>query len=226
MSIPDGYMLQTCFHCGNQGLLKIEKQYDYSVGGWVYDDFGREIGRDLQEDYIWTMLSCPVCHNVTLYETYSNETYENPYTNIQSYDTKVLYPKSTLDYQGVPDNIKTAFESALKVKNIDTAICLLSLRRVLEAICKERGAEGDNLYHMVADLIEKGKLPPMFADACWIVRELGNAAAHADKKVFYLHHVEQTIEFVETMINDLYSLPVKVKALKERVEEEKSAKEV
>ena len=78
MSIPDGYMLQTCFHCGNQGLLKIEKQYDYSVGGWVYDDFGREIGRDLQEDYIWTMLSCPVCHNVTLYETYSNETYENP----------------------------------------------------------------------------------------------------------------------------------------------------
>lgn len=140
-------------------------------------------------------------------------------------EPKTLYPQSEIDMTGVPENIKTAFESALKVKNIDTAICAMALRRVLEAICKDKGAEGKDLEKMIANMIEHGILPAMFDDACWIIRQLGNSAAHADKKVFSLHQVDQTIEFVQNIINYLYTLPVKMQKLRSDIEAEKKQKQ-
>ena len=136
-------------------------------------------------------------------------------------ESKTLYPQSAIDTTGVPENIKTAFESALKVKNIDTAICALALRRVLEAICKDKGAEGKDLEKMIVNMIERSILPAMFDDACWIIRQLGNSAAHADKKVFSMHQVDQTIEFVQNIINYLYTLPVKMQKLRSAIVAEK-----
>lgn len=104
------------------------------------------------------------------------------------------------------------------MKNIDSAICLLSLRRVLEAICKDKGAVGKDLDTMVKDLIAKKLLPDMLDDACWIIRQLGNSAAHADEKVFYKHQVEQTTEFVKAIIDYLYVLPSEIGNLKSRVQ--------
>lgn len=54
--------------------------------------------------------------------------------------SEYCYPNVSVQSNGVPDRIKDAFDVALKVKNIDSAICLLSFRRVLEAICKDIGA--------------------------------------------------------------------------------------
>lgn len=87
MGAPDGYMMQKCYHCGNEGFLKIEKSYAKSYGGFACDDFCRVIDMDLNEDFAWYLLSCPVCERVTLFETYTNECYENPYTDGQSVET-------------------------------------------------------------------------------------------------------------------------------------------
>ena len=81
---------------------------------------------------------------------------------------------------------------------------------------------------MVKDMIAKKILPEMFDDACWIIRELGNSAAHAENKVFYKAQVEQTIDFVKTIINYLCVLPEKMKNMREIIQlaknSEKSAK--
>lgn len=207
------YKLQMCYHCGNKGLMHIEHLHSHKYGGPEIDDFGNFISCELEEDFNWYLLSCPVCGKVTLREEYVDEISRDYYTNIET-----LYPKSTIDYTGVPENIKTAFESALKVKNIDPAICSLALRRVLEAICKEKGAQGKNLEHMIHDMIDKGILPPMFDDACWIVRQLGNSAAHGDNTKFSIYQVDQTIDFMQNIINYLYSLPVKMSKLRKKVE--------
>lgn len=159
----EDFKLQTCFHCGNIGLLRIVHKYSYNFGGPSFDEVGQIVDYDLQEHFDWFMLSCPVCHKVTLRQEYSDEYTHDFYTSIET-----LYPQSSIDYVGVPENIKTAFEAALKVKNIDTAVCALSLRRVLEAICKERGAKGKNLERMIDDMISRQILPQMFVDACWI----------------------------------------------------------
>ena len=76
---------------------------------------------------------------------------------------------------------------------------------------------------MIENMIERGILPEMYDDACWIIRQLGNSAAHADKKVFSMHQLDQTIEFVQNIINYLYTLPVKMKNLRDAIEAEKQA---
>lgn len=213
------YKLQTCYHCGNQGLMHIEHLHLYNYGGLEFDNDGNCVGRELEEQFQWYLLSCPVCHKVTLREEYTNECFRDYNTMIET-----LYPKSTIDYTGVPENIKTAFESALKVKNIDPAICSLALRRVLETICKEKGANGKTLELMISDMIDRGILPQMFDDACWIVRQLGNSAAHGDSAKFTVYQVDQTIDFMQNIINYLYSLPVKMQNIRSKIEAEKQQK--
>lgn len=210
------FQLRTCFHCGNTGLLLVQNKIQQESGGPVFDDVAEVVDYEPREVFQWFTLSCPVCKKVSLCECFGAE-----YLNYT--ETKTLYPQSAIDTTGVPENIKTAFESALKVKNIDTAICALALRRVLEAICKDKGAEGNSLEKMIANMIDREILPGMFDDACWIIRQLGNSAAHADKKVFSMHQVDQTIEFVQNIINYLYTLPVKMKKLREAIEAEKQA---
>lgn len=212
------FRLQTCYHCGNQGLMPIVHKHTQDYGGPVFDEIGNIVNCELEEHFDWILLSCPVCNKVTLYEEYDNELTRDYYTQ-----SEVLYPKSSLDYIGVPENIKTAFESALKVKNIDTAICALSLRRVLEAICKDKGANGKNLEQMISDMINRQLLPQMFDDACWIVRQLGNSAAHGDNKHFSMHQVDQTIIFMQNIINYLYSLPIKMQQLRTAIQSEKES---
>lgn len=213
------FRLRTCFHCGNQGLMPIKYIHSHDFGGPVYDEIGNIVSHEFEEHFDWIMLACPACEKVTLLEEYTDECSRDYYTAVET-----LYPQSTIDYTGVPDNIKSAFESALKVKNIDSAICALALRRVLEAICKERGASGNNLEAMIRDMIERNVLPKMFDDACWIVRQLGNSAAHADSTHFSRRQVDQTILFMQNIINYLYTLPVKMKGMRSELETEKSKK--
>ena len=210
----DNYKILKCFHCGNEGMLKIEHIYEHCFGGPVFDDIGCVVDCEPTEKYRWHLLSCPVCHKATLYEECDDEC-------LQMTVSTNNYPQVNFDYSNIPLNIKTAFEAALKVKNIDAAICLLSLRRVLEAICKDMNAEGSDLNDMIKDLMTKQILPPMFEDACWIIRKLGNSAAHADDRTYYMNQVEQTISFVQTIIEYLYVLPEKMHSMKDKLQKSK-----
>ena len=135
MGDANPYRLHTCYHCLNTGLMKIlhreiYQEYEY------WDDIGDDCTPG--DEYTWLLLSCPVCGKLTLFETV-----DNSYGCTTS--SNVIYPICSINCTGVPDNIRTAFESALKVKKIDLAICSLALRRVLEAICKDKNAKGKTL---------------------------------------------------------------------------------
>ena len=215
MSDMENYKIHTCYHCGNRGLMRIEGTYLHTYGGVTFDSSGNVIDCDPEEHFKWFLLSCPVCHKATLLEEYDTDIFD------QAIYIETLYPQSSVDYAGIPGNVKSAFEAALKVKNINASICILSLRRVLEAICKDKGAQGKNLFEMVNNMIERQILPEMFYDICWVIRELGNSAAHADDKVFYGDQVEETVSFVRTIIEYLYVLPEKMKKMRKLLKNEK-----
>ena len=130
-----------------------------------------------------------------------------------------VYPRINIDKENTPSKIFQAYEAAVKTRGIDSAICLLSLRRALEMVCKDKNAQGDNLEKKIDDLIEKKVLPEMMRDACWIVRQCGNEAAHADDVEFSKHEADEAIEYVGSIITYLYSTPVKVADLRRRIEE-------
>ena len=73
-------------------------------------------------------------------------------------------------------------------------------------------------------LVENKVLPEMIGDACWIIRRLGNDAAHADKIEVYQNDVEQVIEYLATIIDYLYAMPYRVSKMKKRIEDRTSKK--
>lgn len=209
--------VHTCFHCGNTGLLNY-----IGVTGWknediVSDDMGHVYDYTLIEHEDWYVFECPVCNKPVLISEYMLDV-AGTIPQI-----KTEYPTIAVSRDGVPKDIYSAFESAVKTKGIDYSICLLSLRRVLEMICKDKDAVGSNLEKKIDDLIEKKIFPPMIEDACWIIRQLGNDAAHADKISVYTYDVEQVIGYVATIIDYLYSLPHRVEKMKAKIEERKSS---
>lgn len=189
-----------CRYCGNATLMQqvgeYKSQWDEGHGYYGY--------------FWYFMMKCPVCNRVTLVQKYWSSAHED--------DEKILYPTSIVNYTNVPESILDAFEAAIQTKGIDLAICVLALRRVLEMICKERGAQGDKLYEQIEDLISKKILPEMMRDILFVIRKFGNDAAHGDDVQFSLYEVEQLIEYVATIINYLYSLPARVKRMKKRYE--------
>lgn len=208
--------VHTCFHCGNTGILKPIGKTEWKNEDILEDQFGNVINYTLIEHEDWHIFECPVCNKPVIISEYILDAAEYVPPEI-----KTEYPTIAVSPEGVPNEIYSAFESAVKTKGIDYSICLLSLRRVLEMICKEKGAVGKDLEKKIENLIEQNILSPAFADACWIIRELGNCAAHADKMNFYPYQVDQVIEYVSTIINYLYSMPARVSALKKKVEDQK-----
>jgi hypothetical protein len=155
----------------------------------------------------YKIYKCPVCKDITLIDHTISNAFED--------DIDIKYPTDNVDYAKVPSNIKTAFEAAVKTKGIDTAICMQSLRRTLEMICKDKNAQGGDLRDKIKDLVDKKILPEMMNDACYIIRQNGNNAAHADDIQFSDYDVDQVIKLVAAIINYLYSMPYRIGQLKE-----------
>jgi len=129
----------------------------------------------------------------------------------------IRYPTDNVDYLNVPDEIKSAFEAAKRTIGIDYGICLVSLRRTLEMICKFEGATGKTLDAKIKNLVSDKKLPPMIEDILYIIRISGNDGAHADTIHLSDSQVRDVMNFVGTIINYLYSMPERVSILKEIV---------
>ena len=203
-------VLEQCYHCGNKGLLYVEGQ---TVSKWTekvgygYNEYEEDVGA-----ITWKLLKCPVCQLVSLY------TIDDDYINDERIK-RIDYPRTKLEACWVPATISEPFEAALKVRSINSEICLISLRMVLEAICRNQGARGNTLVDMVSDVIKRGILPDIYKDACDIIRTLGNKAAHADSSsALYKNEVEKIITFLEKMIDYLYVLPKEIELLKNRID--------
>jgi hypothetical protein len=201
------HILITCLHCGNRGLNIVVGTHIQEYGETTTDPDGDEVFLHIDETIIYHLLSCPVCKNVSLFQNYSIE------PDVGIIET-ILYPSSTIELEGVPVHVKSAYESALKIQALDPVTCLLALRRTFEAICKDKEAEGDTLYDMTSDLIGKGVFPQTLGDACWVIRQAGNEAAHSISTLARAEEVKQIMGFLESIIDYTYSLPIRIKRMK------------
>lgn len=189
--------------------------FDEPVIEKEYSETGVVLHSSLQENTNWVLYKCPVCNRPILVGDYTCQSYS---------ESQIVYPSMNVNYEGVPKKIETALESAIKTKQIDKAICLLALRRTLEMICVDKQAVGHTLEDKIQYLIEEKVLPEMLIDACWIIRQNGNSAAHGDNVNFFDYEVDECIEYMITIVNYLYSMPIRLKSLKNRIEGRKSKK--
>lgn len=205
-----------CYHCGNETLMNKTGESRWSSRDEQNDDF--------DFSFLYEMFTCPVCHKVTLLETYGDE-------SMQRYDyrgevewykeEKILFPINSLDSNAIPKPIKAAFEATIKSRNIDTNVCLMSLRRTLELILVDKGATKWGLKDKIEEIASKGILPETLKEASSLAKKLGDSAAHGKEIDIEAdsHDVNSLIEFVEYIIEYLYVLPYKMDRFKKRMNE-------
>lgn len=205
------YVIEECGFCGNKTKLDIVAHHCESEDIVYYDE---RHGGEFEEwisDKDWMILKCCVCGNISIGTDYVDKTMAQ---NNQSYFS-ILFPQKIYSFYHMPKEIYKAYEVALKARHLDSSLCLLSLRRTLEIICKQQGETSGKLVKKVESLAARGILPNVLKDASDIVRDLGNAAAHGDDVEFSKTEVDHMIKFVEMIIEYIYILPEKIQKLNE-----------
>lgn len=213
MDNNEKYIIKECRFCGNKTKLDIVGSYKVTHEEEFYNEDYNEYIPEWISDTEWMMLKCCVCDNISL----GNEYVDKSLASSGLSHISIEYPKTTYDSYQMPKEIYGAYEVALKARYLDGALCILSLRRTLEIICKEQGEIKGDLITKVKNLADKGILPSVLKDVSHILRIFGNAAAHGDDISFTKTQIEHLIEFTETIIDYIYILPKKLEKLKNNI---------
>ncbi|HEV2881175.1 MAG TPA: DUF4145 domain-containing protein [Pyrinomonadaceae bacterium] len=99
----------------------------------------------------------------------------------------VSYPTERIDFDptDIPVDVLSSFEEAITchANNCYVAAAIM-VRKTLEEICRERGAEANNLKQRLAALKSKVVIPQELLDGLDDLRLLGNDAAHIESQQY------------------------------------------
>ena len=206
-----------CFHCGNETPMQ-------KVGEYTWGSRDMEFS-EIDFLYEYELFACPVCHKVTLRETYSDETMIDccDYDQFSCFNEQnILFPQNNIESKSVPQKIKEAYSAALKTKGIDKSICLIALRCTLELLLKDKGATKWGLKDKIEEIAAKGLLPDTLKEASSLTKLLGDTAAHDKELEIDENDVEAMAEFIGFIIEYLYIVPDKINTYKKRLDAKSS----
>ncbi|PRA53842.1 hypothetical protein CQ062_13570 [Ochrobactrum sp. MYb68] len=133
------------------------------------------------------------------------------------------YPPEILDFDStnLPESILLSLEEAIKAHSAGCyRASALMVRRVLEELCKDKKATGDNLMLRLKSLGNSVIIPGELLEAADELRLLGNDAAHIEAKAYDnigATECEIAIELTKELLKAVYqytTLVAKLKALK------------
>jgi hypothetical protein len=133
------------------------------------------------------------------------------------------FPPETIDFDAtnIPAGIQSAFEEAIKCHAQSCFVAsAIMVRKTLEELCRERGANGANLKERIRALGTKVVLPMELLDGLDDLRLLGDDAAHIESQEYSKvgkDEVEVGIEFAKEVLKAVYQysdLLARLRALK------------
>ena len=177
--------------------------------------------RDSRNHYYWTsssqIIQCVGCDLVSFRTIATNsEDFEYEVDGRYPYETVKFYPgRSTglkgIDRNFVPYRIAQLYQEAkTAVENDLSIIGGIGVRAILDAVCKEVNAAGENLYQQIDDLHKKSLITKEGAAALHKIRLLGNKAAH-EAEAHSRDQLLLALEIVEYILTGTYVMPEKVK---------------
>jgi len=127
-------------------------------------------------------------------------------------NTQILrsYPPLRIDFDktNIPQPIVSALEQAITCHATECFIAAaIMVRKTLEALCRDRGAQGKDLKERIRDLGTKIVLPKELLDGLDDLRLLGNEAAHIESREYDQvgkEEVEIGIEFTKEVLKATY----------------------
>jgi hypothetical protein len=97
------------------------------------------------------------------------------------------YPAQRIDFDttSIPTQVVSAMNEAITCHSTESyTAAAIMVRKTLEELCRERGANGNNLKERLKALQTKVILPKELIDGLDDLRLLGNDAAHIDSQEF------------------------------------------
>jgi hypothetical protein len=107
----------------------------------------------------------------------------------------------------LPEKIQRIYQESLAVLNRQQEVlCGIGLRAIVETVCKDKSAIGDDLFAKVNSLVALGVLTKDGADILHKVRTLGNKAAH-EVKPHTPKELGLAFDVVDHLLLGVYILP-------------------
>src|SRR2546425_12098572 len=138
-----------CGHCSNSAPMEIVCEYSQ-----VKPYYHEEANFQIDEGYIYHLLTCPACSEVTL-----RKYYQADYIDPSEIVPEVLFPHPEKLPIALPLAVMTAYQAANRVRAIDPNAYAVLLGRVLEIVCQDRKPEGATLYQKLDNLGNTCEIP-------------------------------------------------------------------
>ncbi|HMQ75853.1 MAG TPA: DUF4145 domain-containing protein [Flavobacteriales bacterium] len=186
----------------------------FSVKEPIYDEAEYQNGESL-----WAIVQCQGYLEFSFFkrsEEYQGDNFEHE--PIYSVDEQI-YPSRIAGRAELKDTGYLPFHVGLIYRETRNALCNnmnilagIGLRALVEVVCKEKNAGGNNLEDRINDLVRTGLLTNDGADILHSLRIMGNQAAH-EVKPHSLKDLGIALDVVEHLLTGFYILPAKASAL-------------
>jgi hypothetical protein len=189
-----------CAHCANSAPMEIVSTYSKVVSHLDNAFTDKQFEYDAGD--VFELLLCPACKDVTLRQYFWHE-----YADDEDISMRVLYPVANRSPLGLPEKIKSSYEAAVKVKTIDANAYGVLVGRVLEMVCDDRKATGNQLGEKLADLATKQEFPEKLVGVTNGLRNLRNIGAHATLGELTKMEVPILEDLCKAILEYVYSAP-------------------
>jgi len=175
-------------------------------------------GNSFDWNSVSQIIQCQGCESVSFRTCSTNsEDYDHDYDSGEPYsiETITYYPGRSAGIKAIesyllPPVVQSIYqETVLAIENEQSILAGIGIRALIESICKDLNAEGNNLHDKINSLHRKAIVTNEGLATLHKLRVLGNDAAHEVKK-----HTKQqlslALRIIEHMLDGTYVIPSKV----------------
>jgi hypothetical protein len=142
------------------------------------------------------------------------------------FDTPVIiFPAPRRLNAEVPESLRREWDEAricFEAKAYTATVVMM--RRTLEAACKDQGVSNRNLSAALAELKTQSLIDETLAEWAHELRLLGNRGAHAMSGIITRDDAQDSLDFTETLLEQMYVLRKRFESF--RIRRSKSKKEL
>ncbi|MDP2858556.1 MAG: DUF4145 domain-containing protein [Bacillota bacterium] len=202
---PSDSFVHPCAHCDEKAVAaRVSLTEDIVFGD--YPDQGCDT-------FTWSLHVCPVCRRPTLVQRarYEVEVDIDRWPIHQD----VLYPTEAISVDGLPSKVAGEYLEALRVAKVSANAFSAMVGRVLESICRDKGATGTSLSKRLRRLGDSGILPGSVAEIADTLREVRNAGVH-DESGLRESDVSVLKDLTEAVVDYVYRIPFRLAVIRQR----------
>lgn len=130
--------------------------------------------------------------------------------------------RKPMDSSAFPSTVQQIYRETVAAFNAGIhKLAAGGLRAIVEAICLDQKASGNNLLKKIDELAQKGLLARPQANFLHEARYLGNEALHQLQEPT-ADAIADGLDIVESLLNTIYVLPVKADRMKQAREKKKA----